>query len=76
MKSIQVNAEHVYQVFVGRDILAEVANHIDGATRVAVIHPLSMQAAAGQLRQSLSNVESISIEVPDAENAKTAAVLE
>ena len=76
MKSIQVTAEHVYQVFVGRDILAEVANHVDGATRVAVIHPQSMQAAAGQLRQSLPNVESISIEVPDAENAKTAAVLE
>ena len=76
MKSIQVTAEHVYQVFVGRDILAEVANHIDGATRVAVIHPQSMQAAAGQLRQSLPTVESISIEVPDAENAKTAAVLE
>ena len=76
MKSIQVTAEHVYQVLVGRDILAEVANHIDGATRVAVIHPQSMQAAAGQLRQSLSNVESISIEVPDAENAKTSAVLE
>ncbi|MEY3661373.1 MAG: hypothetical protein RLZ49_54 [Actinomycetota bacterium] len=76
MKSIQVTAEHVYQVFVGRDILAEVANHIAGATRVAVIHPQSMQAAAGQLRQSLSNVESISIEVLDAENAKTAAVLE
>jgi len=76
MKSIQVTAEHFYQVFVGRDILSEVANHIDGATRVAVINPKSMQAAAGQLRQSLSNVESISIEVPDAENAKTAAVLE
>ena len=76
MKSIQVNAEHVYQVFVGRDILAEVANHIDGATRVAVIHPKSMQSAAGQLRQSLSHVESISIEVPDAENAKTSDVLE
>ena len=76
MKSIQVNAEHVYQVFVGRDILAEVANHIAGATRVAVIHPQSMQEAAGQMRQSLSNVESISIEVSDAENAKTSAVLE
>jgi 3-dehydroquinate synthase len=76
MKLIQVSAEHVYQVFVGRDILAEVANHIDGATRVAVIHPQSMRSAAGQLRQSLSNVESISIEVPDAENAKTSAVLE
>jgi 3-dehydroquinate synthase len=76
MKSIQVNAEHVYQVFVGRDILAEVNHHIDGATRIAVIHPQSMRSAAGQLRQSLSNVESISIEVPDAENAKTSAVLE
>ena len=76
MKSIQVTAEHVYQVFIGRDILAEVANHIDGATRVAVIHPQSLQAAAGHLRQSLSNVESISIEVPDAENAKTSAVLD
>jgi 3-dehydroquinate synthase len=76
MKSIQVTAEHLYQVFVGRDILAEVANHIDGATRVAVIHPQSMQAAAGKLRQSLFSVESISIEVPDAEDAKASAVLE
>jgi 3-dehydroquinate synthase len=76
MKSIQVTAEHVYQVFVGRDILTEIANHLDGASRVAVIHPQSMQSAAGQLRQSFSNVESISIEVPDAENSKTSAVLE
>jgi 3-dehydroquinate synthase len=76
MKSIQVTAEHVYQVFVGRDILNEVANHLDGASRVAVIHPQSMQSAAGKLRQSFSNIESISIEVPDAENSKTSAVLE
>jgi hypothetical protein len=47
MKSIQVTAEHVYQVFVGRDILAEVANHIDGATRVAVIHP-TVDAGSGR----------------------------
>lgn len=76
MKSIQVNAEHSYQVLVGRDILGEIHAHIEGATRVAVIHPQSMQAAAGQLRQRLSGVESIAIEIPDAENAKTAAVLE
>jgi 3-dehydroquinate synthase len=76
MKSIQVTAEHVYQVFVGRDILSEVSHHIDGASRIAVIHPQSMQAVAGKLRQDLTSVESISIEVPDAENAKTSSVLE
>jgi len=76
MKSIQVTAEHVYQVFVGRNILSEVSHHIDGASRIAVIHPQSMQAAAGKLRQDLASVESISIEVPDAENAKTSSVLE
>ena len=76
MKSIQVTAEHVYQVVVGRDILSEVSHHIDGASRIAVIHPQSMQAIAGKLRQDLASVESISIEVPDAENAKTSAVLE
>ena len=76
MKSIQVNAEHTYQVFVGHDILGEIQNHVSDASRIAVIHPQSMQAAAGQLRQSLSGVETIAIEVPDAESAKSASVLE
>jgi 3-dehydroquinate synthase len=76
MKSIQVSAEHVYQVLVGRDILNEISKHIDGASRIAVIHPQSMQDVAGKIRQQLNDVESISIEVPDAENAKTSAVLE
>jgi 3-dehydroquinate synthase len=35
-----------------------------------------MQAVAGKLRQDLAPVESIAIEIPDAENAKTSAVLE
>jgi 3-dehydroquinate synthase len=76
MKSIPVSAEHVYQVLVGRDILNEIPKHIDGASRIAVIHPHSMQDVAGNIRQQLTDVESISIEVPDAENAKTSAVLE
>ncbi len=76
MKSIQVNAEHTYQVLVGRDILSEISNHLDGASRIAVIHPQSMQPTAGLLRQKLSDIESISIEVPDAESAKTSSVLE
>ena len=76
MKSIQVNAEHVYQVFVGHGILSELNNHLDGVSRVAVIHPNSMQSEAGKLRQELSQIESISIEVPDAESAKSSSVLE
>jgi 3-dehydroquinate synthase len=75
MKSIQVAAEHIYQVFVGRDILPELKKHIDSASRIAVIHPRTMQDVAGNIRQQLTNIESISIEIPDAENAKTAEVL-
>ncbi len=76
MKSITVTAEHEYQVFVGRDIVSEVLNHIVGASRIAVIHPQSMQTLAGQLVQTFVDVETISIEIPDAENAKTASVME
>ena len=76
MKSITVNAEHTYQVFVGRDILTEVLNHIGGASRIAVIHPKSMQALASQLCQSFVDVETITIEIPDAENAKNVSVME
>jgi len=80
MKSILVSAEHQYQVFVGRDILGQISSHVGDASRIAIIHPQSMQVMAGQLRQSfsanLSGVESISIEIPDAEAAKSASVLE
>lgn len=76
MKSITVTAEHQYQVFIGRDIVTEVLNHVAGASRVAVIHPQSMQAIAGQLRQRFVDIETISIEIPDAEHAKTASVME
>lgn len=76
MRSIQVNAEHTYEVIVGRDILSEISNHLYGASRIAVIHPSSMQTTAGLLRQRLIDFESISIEVPDAESAKNASVLE
>lgn len=76
MKSILVDAEHQYPVYVGRDVLAQISNHIEDASRIAVIHPQSMQVMAGRLRQNISGVESIAIEVPDAETAKTASVLE
>lgn len=76
MKSITVTAEHEYQVFIGRDIVSEVRNHIAGASRVAVIHPQSMRAPAAALLQRFSDLETILIEIPDAENAKSASVME
>jgi 3-dehydroquinate synthase len=76
MKSIQVHAEHDYSVFVGHEILNEIRNHTQGASRIAVIHPQSMQVLAGQIRQSLSDFESFGMQVPDAEAAKSASVLE
>lgn len=76
MKAIQVSAEHQYQVFVGRDILPEIVNHVDGASRIAIIHPKSQSNQAAQLRLKFSGIESILIEIPDAEEAKSASVLE
>lgn len=76
MKSIQVNAEHQYQVIVGRGIVAEIVNHVEGASRIAIIHPESLTPQAAELRARFPEVESILIEVPDAENAKTTSVLE
>jgi len=76
MKVIQVNAEHQYQVVVGRGIVGEIENHVAGATRIAIIHPNSLKTQAVDLRNRFPDVESILIEVPDAENAKTSSVLE
>ncbi|CAB4334276.1 unannotated protein [freshwater metagenome] len=76
MTVIEVHAEHKYEVVVGRNILSNIDTYLSGVSRVAVIHPESMRDHAAKLRLQISDVESIAIEVPDAENAKTAAVLE
>lgn len=76
MKSIQVNAEHQYQVSVGRGIVGDIANHVGDASRIAIIHPNSLGAKAAELRARFPETETILIEVPDAESAKTTSVLE
>jgi 3-dehydroquinate synthase len=76
MTVIEVHAEHKYEVVVGRNILSNIDTYLSGVSRVAVIHPESMRDHAAKLRLQISDVESIAIEVPNAENAKTAAVLE
>ena len=76
MTTISVHAEHTYSVVVDRNILGLVNDHLSGVSKVAVIHPKSMSEVAGKVRANMSGVTSIGIEIPDAENAKTAQVLE
>ena len=76
MTRIEVRAEHTYSVHVGRSLLDEIFGYVSGASRVAVIHPESMRHVAGLIRLQLKDFETIAIEVPDAESAKSVSVLE
>jgi 3-dehydroquinate synthase len=78
MKRIRVDAERRYEVLIGRDLLGEMTEAVSGATRVALIYPNAVRVIAEALHKQLENVgkQAILIEVPDAESAKTAAVLE
>ena len=74
---IPVQAERAYDVVIGRGLLGEIAPMVDGATRVAVIHPGALAASAEAVRTDLeaSGFNAIVIEIPEAEDAKTAQVL-
>lgn len=66
-----------YEVLVGRRLLAELPGLVgEEARRVAVLHPRALAATGGALREDLAaqGYEAIAIEVPDAEEAKTAEV--
>jgi len=76
MTTIEVRAEHTYQVKVGRNLLDQIQDHLQDADRVAVIHSQALRATGELIRESLTDVTSIAIEIPDAEEAKTGAVLE
>lgn len=74
---IHVTAEHEYDVHIGRGLLGELGPMLAGASRVAVIHPGALSVTAEAVRQDLvdQGFETILIEVPEAEDAKTAQVL-
>jgi len=76
--SIIVRAEREYAVRVGRGILHEAPGMVAGATRVALLHAPTLDSAASRLAEHLRDggVEVLSIELPDAEEAKTSDVLE
>lgn len=66
-----------YDVLVGRQLLGELGGLIgDKAKRVAVIHPEALAETADVLRDDLARqgYEAVAIQVPNAEEAKTAEV--
>ncbi|MFI8231532.1 3-dehydroquinate synthase [Streptomyces sp. NPDC085900] len=66
-----------YEVLVGRQLLGELAGLIgEKAKRVAVIHPEALAETGDALRADLAEqgYEAIAIQVPNAEEAKTAEV--
>jgi 3-dehydroquinate synthase len=76
MATIEVHADHTYPVIVGRNLTAEISRYLGDATSVAVMYPQALRAAADTIRHELAGITSIAIEIPDAEEAKTASVLE
>ena len=74
---ITVAGEQPYDVVVGRGLLGELAPMLGSAVqRVAVVHPRALLATGEQVRDDLGahGYEAITLETPDGEDAKTAAV--
>ncbi|MEV0964848.1 MULTISPECIES: 3-dehydroquinate synthase [unclassified Streptomyces] len=66
-----------YEVLVGRSLLGELPGLVGpGAKRVAVVHPEALAETGDEIRRDLSRqgYEAVAIQVPNAEEAKTAEV--
>lgn len=76
MTRIDVRADRTYPVVIGRNLLGELPPLIDGAARVAIIHPGALTVSAETVASDLTSVghETITIEIPEGEDAKTAQV--
>lgn len=74
--AIPVAAERQYDVVIGRGLQRHLPQMLEGSSRVAVIHPASLLVAAEQMRDLLraDGFTPTLIEVPDAEDAKTAQI--
>lgn len=76
--SISVSAEHEYLVHIGRELLTDMIDATAKATRVAVIYPGALRASAELIKSELDSAGryAVLLEVPEAEDAKSAQVLE
>ncbi|MFZ4485940.1 MAG: 3-dehydroquinate synthase [Candidatus Nanopelagicales bacterium] len=77
LSRIPVVAEGSYDVVIGRGLLDELPPLVHGATRVAIIHPDALRVLAEDLGSRLADqgFAVTMIDIPEAEDAKTAAVL-
>lgn len=77
MATITVQAERPYQVHIAPGALDQLEGLVGSASRVVVVHPPVMTDAAARLAASLETGRRVhTVEVPDGEQAKTAAVLQ
>jgi 3-dehydroquinate synthase len=74
--TITVKSERPYEVIVGRGLWGELVGRLGGAGSVVVLHQPPLAATAGGLQTMLteSGIDAHRVEVPDAEDSKTAAV--
>lgn len=77
MSTVQVQADHPYQVLIGRGVRAELAGLLPDRVRVAIIHPEVLGNAAGAMAAQLEGLghPTSTIVVPDSEAAKTPSSL-
>ena len=73
---IIVGAEKPYPVVIGRNLLDQVPEHLGGAKKVLVVHPVGLAVSAEALRDSLvgAGFEVLLAGVPDNEEAKRVEV--
>lgn len=73
---IRVAAERPYDVLVGTGLLTDLAPLLGNAQRVAIVVPQALAATGEAIRADLvdNGFEAIALEVPNAEDAKTADV--
>ncbi len=76
-ETIDVRGSRAYPVVVGHGLFEQVLSAIpEGVGKVAVVHPRALRTTGEQMRQDLSDAyAAISIEIPDAEDAKSVEVL-
>lgn len=76
-RRIRVVAEREYEVVIGRGVLSELSDFVQGSTRIALIHAPTLKAKAASIESMLADLgyQVLGIQLPDAEAAKTAEVL-
>jgi 3-dehydroquinate synthase len=69
---ISVTGDRPYDVVVGEGLLGELPPLLDGAQRVAVVHPSALRTTADAVRDDLqaAGFEAHAVEVPDGEQQK------